>query len=239
VSALAAGMGVALALTGAALYFTGQAYLGERDQRVQLEFAKQLSDQATAFKEEKEGALASLRLEYDGKIHTLETSIKETTNDFTAQLLSARQDALQKPMAFGDDLIRDFIRLDCLWSAGEASASLSGRSACRREAEAADPSSAGFSFAVITPDFLAAWGDACEDWLRVGTGTGDLAYFIEDWEGEYGNFDPMLCYDSLVAMTPEFSVFLRTFLANGEGYTAALLNNAIERGEIIDILTKP
>lgn len=235
-------MGGALMLSGVALYFTGQAYLDQRDKTVRLEHASEINRLTQEHKEEKETALAELAETFNGKITDIESDNKETNIALTRQLAEARQDALQKPMAFGDDLIRGFIRLDCLWASGEAGNSVQGRAACSREAEASDPTSAGFSFAVITPGFLKNWGEACDDWPRTKipaiAGEEDLSYTEDDWKTEYNNFDAALCYDSLVAMTPEFSTYLQQFISNGENYTAAWINYALEGDEIIEIITK-
>lgn len=232
-------LGTALLLSGVALYFTGQAYLSERDKNAVLEFDKQLAEQAREAKADKEQALADLRKHYEGPkgvVTQLIKSHKEVENDLTAQLLSAREDAAQKPIEFGDDIIRDLVRLDCLWASGEASASVQGRATCSREADAANTTRKGFS--VITPSFLKAWGDACEDWPRVGTGEGDLAYTREIWDAEYGYFDPQLCSETLVAFTPEFSVYLRKFIVNGENLTAQLWGWGRQLSDMVDIVTQ-
>lgn len=232
-------LGTALLLSGVALYFTGQAWLSERDKNAVLEFDKKLAEQERKSKEDKEAALANLRQHYEGPegvVTLLKKDFKETENDLTAQLLSAREDALQKPIAFGDDIVRDLIRVDCLWASGKASASVSGRAACSREAERADTSRKGFS--VIRPDFLEAWADACDDWPRVGTGQGDLAYTRDMWDKEYGNFDPQLCSQTLVAMTPEFSVYMRKFINNGENLTAQLWGWGDQLSNMIDVIVK-
>ncbi len=233
------GLGAVIFALGGALYLTGNAYLRQRDDNVEMRHAQEITRITQEKIAEKQAELKLLRDEYDGKISKTEKDHQEILNDVTLQLVTARADALQKPIAFGDDLIRDFILVDCLWALGKAGNSLQGRDTCRSEAALADPASAGISFSVLTPTFLQRWGEACDDWPRVGTGAEDLAYDREDWNAEYGNFDPQLCYDSVVGMTPEAAIFFRKFVENGRNYSSRLINYALEQRDIIEQLTTP
>lgn len=228
---------------GLALYFTGNAYLNERDKNTALAFAALETKMTLEKKEAVEAAVKEVKDKYDGKLESLEKDSKATNVELTKQLVSARNDALQKPVAFGDSLFRRFIYVDCLWASGRDGTSVSGRNACRNAAETSNPASSGLSVSVLTPTFLAGWADACEDWPRVGqptrAGEEDLSYTRIDWDNEYGNMDPKLCYDSLVAMTPEAALFFQNFLNNGSTYTMQLLTHAMEQEEVIAQLTKP
>jgi len=240
---LSASLAGVIVLMGLALYFTGNAYLEERDKTTTLKFAALETKMTLEKKEAVEAAVKKVKDKHDGKFAALEKESKQSNVELTKKLVSARNDALQKPVAFGDSLFRNFIYVDCLWASGRDGASVSGRNACRSLAATSNPSSEGLSVAVLTPTFLAGWSAACEDWPRVGrpslSGEEDLAYDRADWDADYGNMDPKLCYDSLVAMTPEAALFFQNFLNNGSSYTMELLAYAIEQTEVIKQLTKP
>ncbi len=233
-----AGLGAGIIILTLALAAAGNAYLGQRDENVALNMKIEIARVTQEAKEEKEKAIKDLRAEYDGLIETTEIAHRDEINELSTLYLTAQNDARQKPVEFGDDLIRDFIRLDCMWALGVAGASAEGRATCSDEAASADPSRSGLSFTTINPDFLAGWRDACEDWKYVRPGTGDLAYTEADWIEEYNNFDPLLCRETLVAFTPEASIALRQFILNGQNYSAQLLNYAVEQNAVIDAITQ-
>ena len=237
-AAIAAVVVTVMSIMGLSLYLTGKAYLAERDKGVELRHTLAINELTEKFKEEKQQDLAALMEANNLKITELETLNRERENDLTTKLLNARNDALQKPIEFGDNLIRELIYTDCLWSKGAAGNGVQGRTACRSEAANANPASANFSFTVLTPTFLTGWADACDDWKTLGTTSGAITYTRKEWEEEYNNFDPMLCEDVLVAATPELSIFLQRLMANGQSYTSQLIEYALEQNEIIEILTK-
>lgn len=216
-------------MMGVALWFVGNWWLDERDRANRAEFTIELNEQATKHKEDKEKALAELRSKYNEKITELETSSQETISGLTQQLVTAQQDAQQAPIEFGDNVLRDFIYVDCLWSSGKASTSLQGQSTCRDEAKAADPSRAGFSFSVLTPELIRRWGEACREYDTFGGG--------DEWQADNPGITVEMCRETLVAFTPEFSAYLRIFLQNGASYTVDLVNHALEQDKIIDTLT--
>jgi hypothetical protein len=239
---VAVASGAAVAVMGVIMYFLIQWGLGEHDRALIAEHANALNKLQQELKADKETALQKLRDSHTDTLDNLRSDHKGQMNDVLKDLATARQDALQKPIEFGDDLIREFIYIDCVWASGRAGNSVQGRATCRSEAERADPTSAGFSFATVTPTFLQRWGEACEKRSDITSvvrfGEEDLAYTEEDWRLEFGNFNSELCHDSLVTFTPEFAQYMRAFLKNGQNYTSELLDWGAEQGEIIDILTK-
>lgn len=235
---IAIGAGVIIFMLSVSLYFAGVAYLGERDRRVELAHTLDINELTREKKEEKEAAVLEVQIASDAAILELTNYHQEKESEYKIELLNARERATQKPLEFGDGLIRELIRIDCLRNMGQAGNSLEGRTACSRKASQADTAIPGLSFSVITPEFLTGWRDACEDWPRVGTGSGDLAYSQEDWIEEYGNFDPALCRETLVGLTPEFSIWLKSFVLTDSRYQQELLNHIDEQESIINILTK-
>lgn len=217
----------------------GKGYLMVRDANTVLEHRIELNNQARLHREAMEASLGALRAEYDALQRTTETNHMEALNAISLQLLSAQRDAVQTPIAFGDTLIRDFIRVDCMWSLGERATDPASRQACSDEAANADPARSGLPFAALTPTFLRGWGDACYDWEHsVTSGDGDLDYTEADWQLEYGNFDVALCRETIVAMTPEASLLFRRFLENGLSYTTQLVNYAVEQNKVISQLSQ-
>jgi len=236
-------MGGAMVILCIIIFFLGRGYLSERDKRVTLTHAAEMTKITLAHKEDKE---KDLRLQKEGYDKLLEDQ-KETHNEKTAalnkRLVSARNDALQKPIQFGDDLFRDLIYADCVRGLRADSNRVEGRDACLRSSRAADPSSSGLSYSVLTPTFLSGWSRACEDWRTVSDvvrpGEGDLAYTREDWDKDFGNMDPKLCQETLVTLTPEASLFLQNFVNNGTAYIENLISHALEQRDAIEILTRP
>lgn len=230
-------LGGGMLLLGLALTFMTNAYLDKRDEVVQLSFAAQIMELTQKHKEDKEAAVKAIAFSYDTRIDTLTTENRETVNAITKEMLSAKQDALQKPLAFGDNLIRDYILADCLLSLGSNN-NLQRRTACSTEAKIADTASTGLYFSTITPTFLRNWGEACEDWRDIGTAAAAVGYTIVDWRERWGNFREGMCSEVLVSMTPETSKFFSRFAAKAVGHALELTNYAVEQNEIIDILTK-
>lgn len=231
------GLGLVVVVLTLALTAAGNAYLNQRDANRELVMTARITALTAEAKADKEAALKELREEYDALIADTDTAHKDRENEILAQLLTAQNDASQKPVAFGDDLIRDIIRIDCLWALGAAANNSQGRAACSDEAANADTTRSGLSFSALTSEFLIGWRDACEDWglIRPGS-TGDLAYTEDMWLDEYTNFDTALCRETLIAFTPQASFMLRRFIENGENYSARLLNHAAEQARIIDTL---
>lgn len=240
-SYIAAGLGITVVLLGLALGIAGKAYLSQRDENVMLVQAAAIARLTQQHKEDMEAAIAAITVSYDAEIAETERVYKDEVNGIMLQLASAQQDASQKPMAFGDDLIRDIVYVDCMWASGVEGTNREGRKACRDEAAFADPAKSGLPFTVLTPDFLTNWADACDDFYRVGvvvSAEADLSYTKETWVGEYGSFDPRICSETLVAFTPEGSLLLRNFINNGQNYSTRLLTYAVEQQRIIDILSQ-
>jgi len=217
-----------------ALYFLGNAYLDKRDEARDLIFAAQITEITIKHKEEMEAAVSGVIKEYTKEAAILDKEHKEKENDWTKQIMAANENAAQKSIEFGDSLIRDLIRVDCLWSKGEAGNSLQERTACRDEAATADTTSTGFSYTVFTPQFLRSWYHACDEYPD-----GTVAdYSITDWKAEYPKFTKEICEDTLVALPPDTSKFISKFISNGEGYISRLVNYAVSLNKIIDVLTK-
>jgi len=214
------------------LLFAGMTklYLGQRDEVVVLRYEAKLSVAIRELEKKQQAELASLRSSYDKTIEDTTIAHEEILNDLTLQLITAREDARQEPMAFGDDFVRGILRVDCLRALGVAGTERNGIETCDNEAANADPSSQSLPFTVITPEFLASWAAACDDWDSLGT----TDWTVEDWHIEYGNFDPSLCEETLVAMTPEGSLMLRRFIQVGWNYTARLLVHSSEQESLID-----
>jgi hypothetical protein len=222
--------GTAVTLMGAALWFVGNWWLDERDRANRAEFTIELNLQAEKYKEDKEKALSDLAIKFNGTIRDNDANHKKEINDLTRKLATATQDAQQTPIAFGDDLLREFIYVDCLWSQGEVSASVSGQSACRDEASIADPTRAGFSFSVLNPEFIRRWGEACREYDTFGGGN--------EWREDNPGITEEMCAETLVVFTPEFARYLTIFLHNGANYTIEYINHALEQDAVIDKLTE-
>lgn len=216
------------------LFGVTKLYLDQRDESNILRYEAKLSASIRELEEKQQAELAALKSSYDQIIADTTIAHEEILNDLTYQLISAREDARQEPMAFGDDFVRDILRVDCLRALGVAGTESSGIQTCDNEAANADPSSQGLPFTVITPEFLASWAAACDDWDTLGTADGT----VEDWHDEYGNFDPALCEETLVAMTPEGSLMLRRFVQVGWNYTARVLVHSSEQEQLIDQISK-
>lgn len=231
---LALGFSISLTI---ALYFAGSAYLNARDRVTVLEHEQEIAELVYKAKEDKELAVAALRKKYDRLTSVNTATNQEIVNALTTELMSAREDALREPISFGDDLIRNLIYTDCVWSLNDDS--LQGRDTCNREAVNANPSSTHLSYSVITPTFLAGWRDACRDWGDIGQ---DAELTIDEakqeWAVEYGNFDVGMCDQTLVALTPEASKFIEIFVNKGTDYITRLRTYAHEQADIIDQLTK-
>ncbi len=242
-AAIFGAVGMVIFLMGFSLYLTGKAYLAERDKVTVLAHAAEITELTTAAKEEKEDALRLQKEGYDKLLEDQKDLHNEKTADFNKRLVSARNDALQKPIQFGDDLFRDLIYADCVRGLPADSDRVEGRDACLRSSRIADPSSSGLSYSVLTPTFLTGWAKACEEWTTVSDvvrpGEDDLAYTREDWDNDFGNMDPKLCQETLVALTPEASLFLQNFVNNGTAYIENLLSYIIEQRDAIEILTRP
>jgi hypothetical protein len=225
------GIGASLMLM-AALYFTGNAYLDKRDEVTLLNHEQIVGEIKREAKEDKEQAVADIREEYDGIIATNTTSNQETVNDLTTQLMSAREDARNDPILFGDELVRNLIYTDCMWSLSVDS--LQGRDACNREAANADPTSTNLYYTTITAEFLTRWGDACSDWGNLGI-TTDVKFDEEraEWVAEYDNFDVAMCNDTLVAWSPEASKFIEILTNKGTDYITRLRTHGHEQEDII------
>jgi len=223
--------GGAIAVLTLLLWFVGSQWLNERDARVKEQIANAVNAKQREMELAKQAEIAELQTVYDKQITDLEIEHGNQINEFIRKLAQADTAATQKPLAFGDDLLRSFIRVDCLWSLGQDANSRSGRTTCDREAQATDAAQPGFS--VITPGFLKGWSDACQDRGFIGEN-----YTEQDWLSEYGNFDPQLCSQTLVAMTPEASVYMRIFLENGLNYTMRLNQYIEEQDQLIDQLIK-
>lgn len=238
-AAIAGALTGVIGLMGLSLYLLGNSYLAQRDKATTLQHTLDINELAREYEEKQEHAIASLRAAHDDELTTKDLEHKEQMNEITRKLISARDDALQKPIQFGDDLFRNFIRVDCLYSLGATGNSVEGRKACRREAQTTEPSSQGLSVAVITPTFRNSWSEGCDAWNSIGTEAGAVNYTKEDWRAEYGTLDPAMCDETLVAMTPEAAIFFEHFLENSYNYTSQLLSYATEQNELIDLLTKP
>jgi len=225
----------ASAIMLAALLITGNAYLDKRDEVTLLNHEQKITEIKLAAKEDKEQAVAKIRENYDTLIATNTTSNQETVNALTTQLMSAREDAIKDPIYFGDELVRNLIFTDCMWSLSVDS--VQGRDACNREAANADPASTNLYYTTITADFLALWGDACSDWGRVNASTEMT--FDEgkaEWVADYGKFDVAMCDDTLVAWSPEASKFIQILTNKGTDYITRLRTDGHERQDIIDQL---
>ena len=228
-------MGGAMLLMGVALYFLGQWGLSEHDAKIQLQFKIDIEAAVKEAVDKKQIKIDSIILDHNTAIATMEVNHKEKEIEFTKEIMSAKADAAAKPIEFGDDLIRDLIRVDCLWNAGETGTSVQGRAACSAEASAADTTSTGISYTTFTPQFLRTWYEACNEW----PGSPGGALTLKEWEDEYIGFDPAICGDTLVAYPPDAAKYISKFISNGEQYTAKLLNYAISQNKLIDALTKP
>jgi len=238
---IAAGATALFLALGVTTFLLGRAYLAERDTTAKLEQAAEINKLTQQLKDQQQQALTIVRETYDGQISAADRRHTQEINDVTRQLVDARRAAVQEPIHFGDDLMRGFLRVDCVWSLGAEALSPEGRASCDRQAATSDPARAGFS--VLTPSFLRAWSDACEQYPRAAAGsaageTGDLAYTLEEWAIEFGNFDPSLCSESLVVMTPEAALYFRLFLENGSRYTLDLLRYVSEQNEVLDLLQR-
>jgi len=218
-------------------------YLIERDTRVALTQAAEISKLTLAAKADKEEALQKQKEGYDLLLSEQKEFYNGKTMDLTKRLVTAQRDALQKPVQFGDALWRDLIFNDCVWSLQPSGDRVEGRRACLLASRNANPSSSGLSFSILTPDFLAGWSDACGRWDEIDAivtpGEEDLAYLREDWDKAFNNFDPKLCTQTLASFTPEGALFLSNFIKNGTAYIEALVTDALENRAAIKILTKP
>jgi len=228
------GIGASLMLM-AALYFTGNAYLDKRDKVTLLEHEQEMTDVKLAAKADKEQAVAEITEKYDTIIATNTTSNQEMVNALTTQLMSAREDARNDPILFGDELVRNLIYTDCMWSLSVDS--LQGRNACSREAANANPTSTNLYYTTIKPAFLALWRDACSDWdaIRVAT---EMSFDegLEEWIADYDNFDVKMCDDTLVAWSPEASKFIEILMNKGTDYITRLRTHGHEQEDIIEQL---
>lgn len=226
-------LGISITMT-IALYFLGNAYLDKRDEARDLIFAAQITDLTIKHKKEMESAVNDVIEEYTWEADLIDKEHKEKENDWTRQIMAANKNAAQNSIEFGDDLVRDLIRVDCLWSKGEAGNSVQERAACSDEAANADPSSTGFYYTVFTPQFLRSWYEACDAYPD-----GSVEdYFLPDWEKEYPKFTQEICEDTLAALPPDTSKFISKLISNGEGYSSRLINYAVSLNKIIDVLTK-
>lgn len=222
-------LGIATVLLSIGLFFTGKWALSERDGRVEAEYNVKLREAEEKIRAEWQGKLNAVRDEYTPKIEQLEKDNKELNIAYLKATITASADASEAPIKFGDNLLRDFIRIDCLWASGTAAASDDTREACSREADMADPASAGVFFSVLDPIFIRAWGDACEELATFGGGA--------EWEEAHPGITANMCSETLLVMTPETSVFLRNWVNNGEHYTTRLIQRGLEQDELIERLT--
>ncbi|MBL4802078.1 MAG: hypothetical protein JKY45_09295 [Emcibacter sp.] len=231
---IAFGSAIVIGILCTALYYAGIWGLSEHDAAQAATFALEKNRLEQKYKDEKQAAVAAVQEEAIIRENALIANHKDIENDFTKQIAVANDRATTDPIAFGDDLLRDLIRVDCLWAAGEASADLGRRQDCSDEATNADPTSTGFYYTTFTPAVIENWTDACGDYPD-GT-VGD--YFLKDWQEEYPGFDPRICTDTWVAFPPTMSKYISKFVANGESYTSRLVNYAIGLNEVIDKITK-
>lgn len=236
-------MGGAMAILCIIIFFLGRGYLSERDKRVSLTQAAEISKLELEHKADKEKDLRLQKESFDKLFEEQKDQHNAKTAEFTKRLVSARNDALQKPIQFGDALFRDLIYADCVRGIPAGSNRMEGRNACLRSSRSADPSSSGLSYSVLTPIFLTGWAKACEEWTTVSDvirpGEEDLAYTREDWDADFGNMDPKLCQETLVALTPEASLFLQNFVNNGTAYIENLISYIMEQRGALEILTRP
>lgn len=227
--------GAVVLLLGVALYFAGQWGLSEHDKAVQLQFVIDIDAAVKEAVDKKQVEIDGIVLKHNTTVATMEKATKEMEIGFTKEIMSAKTDAANNSIEFGDSLIRDLIRVDCLWNSGEASTSVQGRAACSNEASLANTAGTGFQYTVFTPQFLRSWYQACDE----HPSSASSSLNIEDWEAEYPAFDPTICGDTLVAYPPDAAKYISKFISNGEQYTTKLLNYAISQNKVIDALTKP
>jgi len=220
---------VAITLLGTALYFTGQWALSERDGRKAAEWAIDLRAAVDEVKAKMQTDFNKVKSGSDKTIARLEGDLKNANITIQKQLINASQNAAEAPMQFGDDMLRDFIRIDCLWNAGKNASDSAVRAACSREAKNADPTSAGIFFTAINPEFIKRWGEACRSLDTFGGGP--------EWESDNPGITVQMCSETLLVMTPETSLFVRNWINNGENYTTRLVEHALEQEKIIDIIT--
>ncbi len=221
---------------GFSLYFLGSSYIEQRSKLDELSMAIKINEYTKNFEENRRREIKNITDLHTQEIARIEKESRDKINDLDLRLLQAQEIASSQPIAFGDDLLRSFIWVDCLWSLGERSNSAGARAACRDSAEKANPAGQGLVFAAITPDFLRGWSDACSAFADIGK--EGLDYFREDWDLEFGNFDPGLCDESLIALTPESSVFIEKFLSNGASLSLRLWQHIEEMHDVVDALKK-
>lgn len=226
---VAIGSVVTISLLGTALYFTGKWALSERDGRVEARYEIALRDAVDKLKEKQQAELAAIKEEHDATVGALETEKGRLSNELFKATLTASIDAKADPIGFGDAMLRDFIRVDCLWAGGEKATDPDYRAACGSEAERADPTSAGLFFVTFTPDFIQRVGEACLERADFGA---------EGWADEYPTIDPSLCTETVLVMTPETSLYVRNWIRNAENYTTRLIDYGMEQAEVIDQLTR-
>lgn len=227
---VAVGSIIIVALLSAALYFTGKYALDQHDQNLQTQYALKLKTATDKLKGEQQAALKIINEASNAKITSLESENKRINNVYQKAMLTADQSANKNQMQFGDDVLRDFIRIDCLWSKGSDATRSSVRSACSREAQNADPTSSGVYFSVLDPELIRRWGEACRELDTFGGG--------KSWQENNPGITADMCHETLLAMTPATSVFLRNWINNGENLSTKLYQHIDEQDQIIDELTK-
>ena len=229
------GIGIgAVGVMGVALWWVGNKAVDEFEKRTRAEMQLEIQEQTLRLTQEKQQALASLQADFQERMKANEAATAARIEDLTKKLATAKADAGAKPIQFGDDLLREFIRVDCLFNLGaERASDREERDACGREAGDADPAGSGFYFAAFTPIFWRRAAEICND-LDDFTSSEDRREILS----ENPTFDFTLCDETIVAVTPETAQYLTLFLNRIEAYSLRLIEVANERGAIIDQLAR-
>ena len=160
----------------------------------------------------------------------LNTQIQDRDNDILLFQLDARDRAAAMPDEYGDDFIRAFIELDCLFGLDRNAGGHDSRSGCARSAEMADPSQINFPVAVWTPGFIRGIGSACTA-LKEDVGhleDDDTPYTFEEWELDNPSVGAGVCDETIVVMTPEASGVLRAIWGKWEASHAQAIVALLE-----------
>lgn len=247
---LAGGLGIALFILGAMLALAvNEVRKGDRE-NARLEFSVELEKERDKWQLEKLTEIAAIDLKHDGEQSTIIKERDDALSKFNMLMVNASFEARNKPLIFGDDMLRDIIYYDCLFSLGKAANQREARSACGREADMAASTGQGVPVTIINQDFLGGWAAACDPdigWGRVGgligddefvkgetEGSGEITYTRIMWEAEFPGFNPDMCRETVVAFTPEASIMFRRMFANADGYIAGMVGLAHTQDKIID-----